>query len=427
MQTIDLLIKNGQIVTAGGHTGPVAGDQMQKLMVLDRGTVAIGGDKIIAVGSEEDILAQGRLTEDTQVIDATGKVVTPGLIDAHTHLIFGGSREDEFVMRTQGSSYMEILKSGGGILNTVRATRAAELAELKKTGRQRLDWMLQMGTTTIESKSGYGLDLETEIKQLRAAQELNAEHPVDIVNTFLGAHAWPEEYKDNHPAYIQLIIEEVLPRVQAAGLARFCDVFCEQDLFSIDETREIMLAAKRLGFGLKLHADEIHPLGGAELAAELAAVSADHLLMISDQGIRSMRERGVVAVLLPATAFTLRKPYAPVDKMLREGLTFALATDFNPGSSPTPSLPLVMTIACLAMQLTPEQAFHGITINAAHALGMADSVGSLEIGKQADLVIFDIDNYRKIPYFYGVNLVQQVIKKGKIVIDNTKRWCKDVI
>lgn len=427
MQTIDLLIKNGQIVTAGGHTGPVAGDQMQKLMVLDEGTVAIGGDKILAVGSEEDILAQGKLTEDTQVIDATGKVVTPGLIDAHTHLIFGGSREDEFVMRTQGSSYMEILKSGGGILNTVRATRATELAELKKTGRQRLDWMLQMGTTTVESKSGYGLDLETEIKQLRAAQELHAEHPIDIVNTFLGAHAWPEEYTDNHPAYIQLIIEEVLPRVQAAGLARFCDVFCEQDIFSIDETREIMLAAKRLGFGLKLHADEIHPLGGAELAAELAAVSADHLLMISDQGIRSMRDQGVVAVLLPATAFTLRKPYAPVDKMLREGLAFALATDFNPGSSPTPSLPLVMTIACLAMQLTPEQAFHGITINAAHALGMADSVGSLEIGKQADLVIFDIDNYRKIPYFYGVNLVSQVIKKGKIVIDNTKRWCKDVI
>lgn len=426
MQTIDLLIKNGQIVTAGGHTGPVAGSKMKELTVLERGSVAIAGEQIIALGSLEEILAQAKLTEDTQEIDALGKVVTPGLIDAHTHLIFGGSREDEFVMRTQGTSYMEILKAGGGILNTVEATRKAGLRELKETGRQRLDWMLKMGTTTIESKSGYGLDLATEIKQLRASQELNSEHPMDILNTFLGAHAWPVEHTDDHSAYIRLIIDEMLPQVKKAGLARFCDVFCEQGIFSIAESREILLAAKRLGFELKLHADEIYPLGGAELAAEVGAVSADHLLMISDLGIKSMRDQGVVAVLLPATAFTLRKPYAPVEKMLKEGLPFALATDFNPGSSPTPSLPLVMTIACLAMQLTPEEAFHGITINAAHSLGIADSVGSIEVGKQADLVIFDVDNYRQIPYFYGVNLVQQVIKKGKIVVDNTKRWCTDV-
>lgn len=417
METVDLLIKNGQVVTAAGHDGPVAGENMNELEVLENGCVAVKGEQIVAVGLEDKVMSEVQITDKTRIIDATDKVVTPGLIDSHTHFIFGGSREDEFVMRIQGASYMEIMEAGGGILNTVRATRAASLEELKELGRKRLDWMLKMGTTTVESKSGYGLNLEAELKQLQASYELNQEHPMDIVNTFLGAHAWPEEYKDDHEGYIKVIIEEMLPKVKEAGLAEFCDVFCEKGVFSIEETREIMLAAKEMGFDLKLHADEMTSLGGAELAAELRAVSAEHLLMISDEGIDAMRDKGVMAVLLPATAFTLRKPYAPVQKMMEAGLPFALATDFNPGSSPTPSLPLAMTIACLYMQLTPEAVFNAVTINAAYALKRADQIGSIEVGKQADLVIFDIDSYRKIPYFYGVNLVDKVIKKGKVVVD----------
>ncbi|MCK4258556.1 MAG: imidazolonepropionase [Halanaerobiales bacterium] len=420
MLTVDLLIKNGQIVTAAGHAGPVAGSKMNELEVLEKACVAVAVGKIIAVGSEKDILSKVKVTEDTQIIDASNKVVTPGLIDPHTHFVFGGSREDEFVLRIQGASYMDIMESGGGIANTVKATRATSLEELKELGRKRLDWMLEMGTTTVESKSGYGLDIETEIKQLQVSKELNEEHPMDLVNTYLGAHAWPIEYKDDHEGYVNLIIEEILPKVKADDLAEFCDVFCEKGVFSIEETRKIMLAAKEMGFDLRLHADEIHPLGGAELAAELGAISADHLLMISDEGIRAMRDRGVIANLLPATAFTLQKPYAPARKMIDEGLPFALSTDFNPGSSPTPSLPLAMTIACLYMKLTPEEAFHAVTINAAHSLKRADKIGSIEVGKQADLVIFDIENYRKIPYHYGVNLVEKVIKKGKIVVNRSK-------
>lgn len=417
MQTLDHLIKAGQIVTAAGHVGPVAGPAMRKLEVLENSCIAIINDKIVAVGNEDEILRNFQVTQKTNIINAMNQVVTPGLIDPHTHFVFAGSREDEFVMRIEGASYMEIMEAGGGILNTVRHTRDSSFKELKQLGHKRLDWMLRMGTTTVESKSGYGLNLETELKQLKVSQELNQEHPMEIINTFLGAHAWPLEYKNNHRVYLDEIIHEMLPKVREERLAQFCDVFCEKGVFSIEETREIMLAARELGFDLRMHADEIHQLGGAELAAELSAVSADHLLMISDQGIAAMRDSGVIANLLPATAFTLKKPYAPVQKMLEAGLPFALASDFNPGSSPTPSLPLTMTIACLYMKLTPEEAFHAVTINAAYSLKIADRLGSIETGKQADMVIFDVNNYRKIPYFYGVNLVNKVIKKGKIVVD----------
>lgn len=419
MLTADLLIQNGQVVTAAGHEGPVAGPKMRELEVIEQGWIAVAEGKIIAVGSEEEVKSQVQITDTTLVIDAAGQVVTPGLIDPHTHVIFGGSREDEFVLRTQGASYMEIMEAGGGIANTVKATRSTSLEELKELGHKRLDWMLEMGTTTIESKSGYGLDLQTEMKQLQASYELNQEHPMDLVSTFLGAHAWPEEYKDDHEGFVNLIIEEMLPKVKESGMAEFCDVFCEKGVFSIEDTRKIMKAAKELGFELRMHADEITQLGGAELAAELGAISADHLLMISDEGIRAMRDKGVMAVLLPATAFTLMKPYAPAQKMIKEGLPFALSTDFNPGSSPTPSLTLAMTIGCLYMKLTPEEAFHAVTINAAHALNRADQIGSIEVGKQADLVIWDVENYRKIPYHYGVNLVHLVIKNGQVVIDRS--------
>lgn len=424
MHKVDLLIKNGQIVTAAGHQGPVAGALMRKLEVIENGAVAVQGKRIVAVGPVEEVLAQVELTSEAVVIDATGKTVTPGLVDAHTHLVFAGSREDEFVLRIQGATYMEIMEAGGGIANTVRATRQASHEDLKKLARKRLDWMLEMGTTTVESKSGYGLDLETELRQLRVSAELAEEHPMDVVNTYLGAHAWPVEYKDNHAAYLRLMIEEVLPGVRKEGLAQFVDAFCEKGVFSLEETRELMLVAKQLGFDLRMHAEEIVPLGGSKLAAELGAVSADHLLTIEDDGIAAMRDAGVIAVLLPATAFTLMKPYAPAQKMLQAGLPFAIATDFNPGSCPTPSLTLAMTIACLYMKLTPEEAFHAVTINAAHSLKRADEVGSLETGKLADLVIFDVENYRKIPYHYGVNLVEKVIKKGQIVVDRSIKGVK---
>mgnify|MGYP006274077139 CR=1 FL=1 len=413
----DLLIKNGQTVTVAGTMGPVAGTAMDNLEVLEKGWLAVKGAEIIAVGTEEEVKSQVEIGDKTRVIDAAGKVVTPGLIDPHTHVIFGGSREDEFVMRIQGASYMEIMEAGGGILNSVQGTRSASKEELIELGRTRLDWMLETGTTTVESKSGYGLNLETEMKQLRAANKLEKDHPMDLVHTFLGAHAWPEEYKEDHAGYIKELIEEMLPKVKEEDLAEYCDVFCEKGVFSIEETREIMEAAKEMGFDLRLHADEITTLGGAELAAELGAVSADHLLMVSDEGIKAMRDKGVMPVLLPTTAFTLKKPYAPADKMMEQGLPLALATDFNPGSSPNSSLILTMTIACLYMGLTPEAAFNAVTINAAHSLNRADKIGSLEKGKQADIVIFDIDNYRKIPYFYGANLVEQVVKKGEVVVD----------
>ena len=417
MQKVDLLIKNGQLVTAAGHEGPVAGAAMRQLKVIKDGAVAVAGERIVAVGPVAEVLAGVQITAETIVIDATGKTITPGLVDAHTHLVFAGSREDEFVLRIQGATYMEIMEAGGGIANTVRATRNASPDELKKLAQERLDWMLEMGTTTVESKSGYGLDLATELHQLQVSKELNEQHPMDVVNTYLGAHAWPAEYKEDHQGYIRLMIEEVLPKVKEAGLAQFCDAFCEKGVFSLEETRELMLAAKSLGFDLKMHAEEIVQMGGSQLAAELGAVSADHLLMISDEGITAMRDAGTIAVLLPATAFTLMKPYAPAQKMLEAGLPFAVATDFNPGSCPTPSLPLAMTIACLYMKLTPEEAFHAVTINAAHALKRGHEIGSLEVGKLADIVIFDVENYRKIPYHYGVNLVQKVIKRGRVVVE----------
>ena len=355
------------------------------------------------------------ITESTQVIDAAGQVVTPGLVDPHTHLIFGGTREDEFYLRAQGADYMEIMEAGGGIASSVRATRAASLAELAASGRKRLKWMLSMGVTTVECKSGYGLDLETELKQLEAVRILRQEQPVELVSTFLGAHAWPAEYQGDQEGYVDFLLNTVLPRVKEADLAEYVDVFTEKGVFSVEQSRRIFQKAKELGFKLRIHADEMNTLGGAELAAEMGMASADHLLMVSDQGIEALGESDAVPILLPATAFVLRKPYAPARKMLDAGLPVALATDFNPGSCPTANLGLVMSLACLYMAMTPEEVFHAVTINAAHSLGRSDRLGSIETGKQADLVIFDVDTYKKIPYFVGVNLVETVIKAGQVI------------
>jgi len=414
----DLVIMGGQVVTAAHKEYPVRGRAMQHLEVLDRGWVACAGDKIIAVGSPDEVRPRVELTSKTQIIDAEGKTVTPGLIDPHTHLIFGGSREDEFYLRAQGADYMEIMAAGGGILSSVRATRAASLTELVASGRQRLCWMLRQGVTTVECKSGYGLDLETELKQLEAVRILQREQPVELVPTFLGAHAWPPEYQEDHQGYLEFLLDTVLPAVREQGVAEYVDVFTEKGVFSVEQSRRIFARARELGFRLRVHADEMHNLGGAELAAELGMASADHLLMISDQGIQALAASEVIPILLPGTAFSLRKPYAPARKMLEAGLPLALATDFNPGSCPTASLHLVMSLACLYMAMTPEEVFNAVTINAAHSLQRSDRLGSLEPGKQADVVIFAADDFRKIPYFIGVNLVETVVKAGQIVVSN---------
>ncbi len=413
---IDLLIRDGQVVTAAHGTCPVRGRDMQELEVIERGWVACAGERIAAVGPRASVENQVEVTSRTQVIDAQGKVVTPGLIDPHTHLIFGGSREDEFYLRARGADYMEIMEAGGGILSSVRATRSASLEELVASGRQRLQWMLQMGVTTVECKSGYGLDLQTELKQLEAVRILQQEQPVELVPTFLGAHAWPPEYEGNQEGYVGFLVDTVLPAVREQGVAEYVDVFTEKGVFSVEQSRRIFQRAVELGFSLRVHADEMHTLGGAELAAELGMASADHLLMVSPQGISALAESDVMPILLPGTAFSLRKPYAPARKMLEAGLPLALATDFNPGSCPTANLVLVMSLACLYMAMTPEEVFNAVTINAAHSLGRSSRLGSLEPGKQADVVIFGVDDYRKIPYFIGVNLVETVIKAGRLVV-----------
>ena len=409
-----LLITGAQIVSPPG-SAPVCGKDMQKLQVITEGWIACSDGKIEGFGSMDDLSGQVEVDSSTQVLDAAGKVVAPGLVDPHTHLVFGGSREDEFYLRAQGAEYMEIMARGGGILSTVRATRDASLEELVNTGLQRLDWMLSQGVTIVECKSGYGLDLETEIKQLRAVQILNDKHPIELVPTFMGAHAFPPEYAGREDGFVNLIIDEMLPAVAEEGLAEYCDVFCETGVFSLEQTRRIMVRAQELGFKLRLHADEMTALGGAELAGELGASSADHLLQVTDAGIQALKAGKVIPVLLPATAFTLKKSYAPARKLLNQGLPLALATDFNPGSSPVPSMLFVISLACLYMGLTPEEALNAATINAAASLGRADRVGSLAVGKQADLVIFDVDYYSKIPYFIGANVVETVIKEGKIV------------
>jgi imidazolonepropionase len=413
---IDLLIKGGQVVTALSGSAPVRGGDMQKLEIIEEGWVACAAGQITAVGPAEEVREQVELTNETMVIGAAGKVITPGLIDPHTHLVFGGSREDEFYLRARGADYMEIMEAGGGILSSVRATRAASLEELVSAGTDRLRWMLEQGVTTVECKSGYGLDLDTELKQLEAVRILKDAQPVELVSTYLGAHAWPPEYAEDRDGYVDFVINTVLPKIREEGLAEFVDVFTEKGVFSVEQSRRIFNKAKELGFALRVHADEMHTLGGAELAAELGMASADHLLMVSEEGIQALAESGVIPILLPGTAFSLRKPFAPARKMLDAGLPLALATDFNPGSCPITSLALVMSLACLYMAMTPEEVLNAVTINAAYSLGRSERIGSLEAGKQADIVIFQVDDYRKIPYYIGTNLVETVIKTGKVVV-----------
>ncbi len=415
-EKVDIIIVNAnELVTlSGGSQKPRVGGQMQNLGIVRDGAVAVKDGSIAAVGKSADVT---RLYRSENVISANGKVVLPGFVDPHTHLVFAGSREDEFQMRVEGVSYLEILGAGGGILRTVRETRKADTQKLVDFGLKTLDVMLEHGTTTVEAKSGYGLTTRDELKLLEVMKCLDRLHSVDVVSTFLGAHAVPQEFRGNTQEYVGLVLDEMIPKVAEKGLAEFCDVFCEKGVFNLEQTMLILAAGKKAGLKPKVHADEMTRLGGAELAADIGAVSADHLLFASAEGIKAMGRRGVIAVLLPAAAFSLMNGrFADARLMIDCGVPVALGTDFNP-SCFVENQQLTMGFACHFMKLTPAEAITAATINAAHAVGRANEIGSLEVGKKADMAILDVPNHKFIGYRFGVNLVDKVIKNGRLVID----------
>lgn len=407
-----LLIKNAaQVVTPQGHTA-IKGASMKDVKIYENASVLIEDGHIVAVG---DGAEWAKTVPVDKQIDATGKTVLPGFVDSHTHFVFGGYRADEFLWRMEGMTYMEIMERGGGINNTMKATRNASAEELIEHSMDILEKMLAFGITTVEGKSGYGMDHDTELKQLEVMKELEQRQPVEIVRTFMGAHSIPPEYKGRNEEFLKFLVKEVMPDVKKADLAQFCDIFCEKGVFSIEESRQYLQQAKDMGFDLKIHADEIVTLGGAELGAELGCTSADHLLHASDEGIKALANSNTVATLLPTTAFCLKEPFAPARKMIDAGCAVALATDFNPGSGFTNSVPLMIALGVIYMGMTAEEAITALTLNGAAAVGRADTIGSIEEGKQADIVILQYPSYKFLPYHTGVNIVETVIKKGKVV------------
>ncbi len=402
-----------QLVTlASARERLLSGRAMCRPAIIPDGAVVIRAGQIEWVGPTSELPP---VSSGAEVIDATGKTVLPGLIDSHTHLVFAGSRENEFEQRLLGRTYQEIAAQGGGINATVRLVRQASKEELKVLARGRLDRLLRFGVTTVEVKSGYGLSLEDELKCLEVIADLNAEGPQELVPTFLGAHGVPPEFRDDREGYLRLLLDDMLPEVARRRLAEFCDVFCETGVFGLEETERILTRARELGLGLKVHADELTPLGGAEVAARLGAVSADHLLCVSDAGVDALAASGTVATLLPGTAFFLGMAYAPARRLIDRGAAVALASDCNPGTCPTENLPLVGTIACTQMGMLPAEAVTALTLNAAAALGRSDRLGSLAVGKQADLIICDVPNYQHLVYHFGVHHVEQVVKRGRVV------------
>ena len=386
---------------------------MSDIGLIKNGCLVIEDGIIIDVGTSE--ILKNYKQEDCQIIDAANKAVMPGFIDSHTHLIFGGYRADEFSWRLKGDSYMSIMERGGGITSSVRATRKTSLEEFIALGKKRLDKILDMGVTTVEGKSGYGLDCQTEIRQLKAMKELNEMHPLDIIPTFLGPHSVLPEYKGKEDEFIDFMIEDVLPKAAEDNLAEFADIFCEKNVFTIDQSRKFLTAAKNAGLKLKIHADEMYQLGGTELAVELGCTSADHLLQASDEGIRQLAESNTVATLLPGTAFCLKEEYARARYMIDSGCALALATDFNPGSCFTNSIPLIIALAALHMNMSIEEIVTALTINAAAAVGRSEVTGSIEKGKKADIIILEYPSIHFLPYHAAVNIVERVIKDGKIV------------
>jgi imidazolonepropionase len=432
----------GLLVEGAGGVATLAGGLRRGSAQADAGLISGGPvavacweGRILAVGPADEVKRQialnGLPINAFHRLDVNGGLVTPGLVDAHTHLLFAGTREGEWQLRARGAGYLEVLAAGGGILSTVAATRAASDQELIAGGRSRLARMLANGTTTAEAKSGYGLDVATELRLLKLTDQLGREGPIELVPTFLGAHAVPAEFRDlpdGIEAYVGAVIGDQLPAVASQGMARFCDVFCEVGVFSAEQSRRILRAAAEHGLGLRLHADELAPSGGAELAAELAGAglrccSADHLGAPSEEGVAALAKAAdagtpVVATLLPATSWFLGKHhFAPARRLIDAGIPVALATDLNPGTSPTVGLPFVMSVACVEMGLAPAEALSAVTINAAHSLGLGAEIGSIEPGKQADLVIWDVASIEQLPYWLGGNLARTVIKKGRVVFE----------
>ncbi|MEK5214339.1 imidazolonepropionase [Psychrobacillus sp. FSL H8-0487] len=407
-----------QLVTlASEHRGPRTKEAMSELSIIEDGSIWLENEIIQAIGTTDELqIKYANRIDSAEIIDASGKLVTPGLVDPHTHVVYGGSREREFELRLEGATYMDIMNAGGGIHATSRMTREATEEEIFVQTVKRLDSFLAHGVTSIEGKSGYGLNLETEIKQLRVMRRLQQEHPIDIVPTFMGAHAVPSDFKGKEDQYVDLVVNEMLPRVAHDKLAKFNDVFCEVGVFTPEQSKRILEAGKTLGLTPKIHADEIESYGGAELAAEVGAISAEHLLKVSDMGIAAMAKKGVIACLLPATALYLRETAARGREMIDAGVPVAISTDCNPGSSPTTSMPLVMNLACISMRLTPAESLCAATYNAACAIAIEDKVGSLEVGKQADIVLWNVSNYQQLQYLFGVNHVNSVWKKGVKVV-----------
>ena len=407
-----------ELVTCQGKA-PKFGKEMADIGLIRDGAVIIHDDKIIETGTTEELDKKVNL-DDYEVLDASGKTVLPGFVDSHTHFIFGGYRADEFSWRLKGDSYMSIMERGGGINATVNPTREASKEGLKEAGRERLNRMLEFGVTTVEGKSGYGMDCDTELKHLRAMKELDEEHPVDIVRTFLGPHSVLPQWKGKEREFLEEMVQNVMPKVREENLAEFADIFTEQGVFNIEDSEYYLTKAKEMGFKLKIHADEMCPLGGAQLAARVGAVSADHLLKASDEGIRQMKEAGVISTLLPATAFCLKEEYAPGRKMIDEGCAVAVASDLNPGSCFTNSIPLLIALGCIYMNMSVEEVITALTINGAAAVDRADRIGSIEPGKQADIVFLKYPSVYYLPYHTGINLVETVIKNGETVYH--KEW-----
>lgn len=413
-----LLITNlTELATPTGRAA-ACGTAMGELTVIHDAAVLIEDDTILCVDTAEACEAYLKREKPEAVVtryDASGQTAVPGFVDAHTHFIFGGYRDREFNMRLQGASYMEIMEAGGGIANTIAHTELASEDELYRLGWTRLERMRKLGITTVEGKTGYGEDTQTEDKMLRVMERLNRDHPIDIAMTYLGAHAVPADYKHDPGEYVDYLIREGLP--MAKGRAEFCDVFCEKNVFELEESERLLTEARRQGFKLKLHADEIVQLGGTGLAAKMGAVSADHLLKASDEDLLALREAGTVATLLPCTAFSLREPYARGRFMIDNGLAVALASDLNPGSCYTQSIPLLIALATIYMGLSVEEALTALTLNGAAAIDRADRIGSLEPGKKADLVLLDAPSYRHLSYHFGMNLVTDVVKNGRFIVE----------
>lgn len=427
--SISLIIHSAsQLITIAGDA-PKRGESQGDLGIIENGALAIRDGEIVAVGASDEIRALA--TNETKLIDARGRIVLPGFVDAHTHVVFAGDRAQEFEMRLRGASYLELLKAGGGIMNTVRATRAASLEQIIAETRARLDRMLAYGTTTVEAKTGYGLDTATELKMLQAIYELDATHPLDLIPTFIGAHAIPEEFRGRADEFVDLVVDEMLPAAKTADDRRqttkpssavlrppslFCDVFCDDGAFDLTQSRKILERARELGFPLKIHADEFANLGGAALAAELGAVSADHLMVTRREEMKLMAEANVIAVLLPGTTFGLGKhDFANGRAFIEENVPVALGSDMNPGTSWCESMPMAMAIATRYEKLTTAEAIVAATLNAAYASGVGERVGSLQVGKQADVLIADVPDYRYLAYRYGTNPLRMTLKRGRVV------------